>query len=635
MSEPCVSQLTVYPIKSTSGIHLNHALVEPQGLVFDRRFVVARPDGRFVTARTEPKLLQVHSAIAPDGLQLRAPGLESLVLNYAGFADDYRALEIWGQTLQGQFCGAQAADWFSRWLGQPVELLYCGELTQRALQKPLVAEGSEAGELSFADGAPLLLISEASLDDLNRRLEQPVSMAQFRPNLVVKGCEPFAEDSWQRIRIGEVEFELVDPCSRCVLTTLDPLTGEADPAGEPLATLHRFRRGEDGEAYFGQNLVALNSGKLSLYDPVEVLKTQTAPSYPDQAPYRPQPDVPAHLWQSGEWVRLECVAVRDETHDVKTFTFKPVDPIQADYWPGQFICLELEIDGEPVHRNYTLSSAPSRPQRLSITVKRVEGGRVSNWLNDHLRPGDRIRAQAPAGDFHCFAAPQDKVLLLSAGSGVTPMLSMLRWMTDLQLENDVVFVHSARTEADLIARRELELLAQQHGRCQIVYTLTQANPGELRCFRGRVDGSMLETISQLTERQVYCCGPHPFMERAKQTLLSLGLPEGQYFEESFGVRDGDRGTAAPTLEPVKILFDSWDCLVDGATDQTLLEQAEGAGLAIPFSCRGGFCGSCKVKLESGEVEVLQDAGLTEAEREQGYVLACSCRPKTDLVVTQG
>ena len=635
MSEPCVSQLSVYPIKSTSGIHLNHAYMEERGLAFDRRFVVARPDGGFITARTHPRLLLVHSVLTRDGLQLRGPGMDPLALHYADFSDRYQPLTIWDQSMQGQYCGEVAERWFSQLLGEPAQLLHCGALTERA------REGSEAdplvpdGEVSFADGAPLLLISEASLVDLNSRMANPLTMAHFRPNLVVKGCAPFTEDGWKRIRIGEVEFVATHGCSRCVLTTVDPQSAEADPAGEPLATLARYRRAEDGEVYFGQNLVALNSGKISLYDRVEVLETQAAPSYPDSAPVLPQPQLRQQGWPQDALVALRCIHVRDETHDVKTFTFEPPAGQLPDYRPGQFVCLELEIDGEPVHRNYTLSSSPSRPERIAITVKRVEGGRISNWLHDNLKAGDSVPVRAPGGDFHCFAAPQDKVLLLSAGSGITPMLSMLRWMSDLQLDNDVVFLHSAHSEADLIARQELEYLASQHGNCELIYTLTRAKPGDLRCFRGRLDRSMLETVSDLCNRQVYVCGPHPFMQQAKQLLMSLGLPDEHYFEESFGVRGGDSGTLEGEAKAVKILFDSWDSFVDGDTQATLLEQAEKAGVAIPFSCRGGFCGSCKVKLESGEVEVIQDAGLSDAERDSGYVLACSCRPKGDLVVSQG
>ncbi|MFT5722354.1 MAG: hypothetical protein ACI9W6_002683 [Motiliproteus sp.] len=636
MSEIRVSQLSVYPIKSTTGIHLDHALVEERGLAFDRRFVVARPDGQFISARTHPRLLLIQSALLPAGLHLKAPGMAALDLCYSDFPDDfpggYRDLTIWADTFQGQRCGAAADAWLSEYLDQPLQLFYLGPQSHRPrASHPGLAEG----EVSFADGSPLLLISQASLEDLNQRLVNPVRMTQFRPNLVLKGCTPFAEDGWQQIRIGEVVFEVTTPCSRCVLTTIDPGSAVADAGRQPLATLAAYRKGEDGQVYFGQNLVALNRGTISLYDEVEVLSTRAAPVYPDQAPVLVPLPALAHRWQPDTLETLECVAIRTETADVKTFSFRVLDAQKPQYHPGQFICLELELEGEPLHRNYTLSSSPSRPDLLAITVKRVEGGRISNWLNDQLRVGDRVRARAPAGEFHCQNAPLDKLLLLSAGSGITPMLSMLRWMTDLRLDNDIVFLHSGHSEADLIARQEVELLAKQHGRCQLLYTLTQAKPGDLRGFRGRLDRSMLDTVSKLSRRQVYVCGPHPFMQQAKTQLLALGLPENQYFEESFGVREGDPGTVSSAPQKVNILFDSWDTMIEGDTRQTLLEQAEHAGVEIPFSCRGGLCGSCRVKLESGEVEVLADAGLSEADKSNGYVLACSCRPKTDLVLTQG
>ncbi|MFT6915356.1 MAG: hypothetical protein ACJAWL_001661 [Motiliproteus sp.] len=631
-----VSQLSVYPIKSTTGIHLDHALVEELGLALDRRFVVAQLDGRFISARTHPRLLQIQSALLPAGLHLKAPDMAALDLCYSdfpgGFPGGYGDLTIWADTLKGQHCGAAADAWFSEYLGQPLQLLHLGAESHRPrASHPDLAEG----EVSFADGYPLLLIGQASLGDLNQRLVNPVGMAQFRPNLVLKGCAPFAEDSWKQIRIGEVVFEVTTPCSRCVLTTIDPSSAVADAGRQPLATLAKYRSAEDGQICFGQNLVALNRGKISLYDEVEVLSTRPAPVYPDQAPVLQSCLPPAHRWQPDMPETLECVAIRNETADVKTFSFRLLDAFLPRYLPGQFICLELELEGEPLHRNYTLSSSPSRPDLLSITVKRVEGGRVSNWLNDRLRVGDKIRARAPAGEFHCEAAPLDRLLLLSAGSGITPMLSMLRWMTDLQLDNDIVFLHSGHSEADLIARQEIELLAKQHGRCQVLYTLTQAKQGDLRGFRGRLDRSMLDTVSKLSGRQAYVCGPHPFMQQAKTQLLALGLPEDQYFEESFGIRDGDPGTVPAAPQKVSILFDSWDTMAEGDTRQTLLEQAEHAGVEIPFSCRGGFCGSCRVKLESGEVEVLADAGLSEADKADGYILACSCRPKSDLVLTQG
>lgn len=643
MSDIRISQLVVYPIKSTCGIHLSQAFVEARGLSFDRRFVVAKPDGEFITARTHPKLLQVHSALTGNGLHLRAPNIQGLELRYQDFDSEYKPVSIWGQDMQGQFCCAEADQWFSEYLGEPAQLLFCGDETERPIinaEEYLSGNIVKLGDkLSFADAYPLLLASEASLQDLNKRMAKPLDMNRFRPNVVVKGCEPFAEDSWKRVRIGEVEFEVIHGCSRCIMTTVDPETAELDSDKQPLATLGRFRKSQTGDVYFGQNLVPLNSGKLSLYDTLEVLETREPIIYESHAPYLPQPDAvnTDHIWHSDEFTTLQCLSVRNESNnpsgDVKTFTFKTQDGSLAQYMAGQFLCLDLEIEGVPIYRNYTASSSPSRPDRVAITVKRVAGGKVSNWLHDNIKVGDELRARAPSGDFHCFAAPQEKVLLLSAGSGITPMLSMLRWMTDVQLDNDIVFFHSAKTQADIIAFEEVQLLAKQHGRCQVIYTLSQASDDDaMNINRGRLNEDMLKQVPELNERQVFVCGPHPFMRSAKTLLLAQGLPAEQYFEESFGAMDGD---VAVDSKAVNILFDSWDTYVAGDSSTVLLQQAEKAGLSLPFSCRGGFCGQCKVKLKSGEVEQLEDVGLTPQEKEAGYVLACSCLPKTDLVITAG
>lgn len=641
MSVIRISQLIIYPVKSTSGIHLSQVYTEARGLAFDRRFIVTRPDGEAITARTHPKLLQVHSALMSDGLHLRAPAMPALDIRYDTFNNAYRPLEIWGHELKGQYCSVQADKWFSDYLGEQTQLLYCGDETERPVlhveefSRGNVVELSD--KLSFADAYPLLVISEASLDDLNKRMIKPLEMNRFRPNLVVKGCDAFAEDSWKRVRIGDVEFDAVHASSRCILTTIDPETLIPDPDNQPLATLKRFRNGEHG-VYFGYNLIPRNSGKISLYDKIEVLETIKPIVFEDRAPYLPvaKEITGNRIWQAGELAKLECLSIRTDSDNpsgnVKTFTFKHSKEYQANYYAGQFLSLELEIDGIPVYRNYTASSSPSRPDRISITVKRVDGGKVSNWLHDNVKTGDVLNARAPEGDFHCFAAPQDKILLLSAGSGITPMLSILRWMTDMQLDNDIVFFHCALTEDDIIAHEEVKLLAKQHGRCKIVYALSNTEAVKDDFFYGFFDKTMMESISDVNHRQCFVCGSAPFMVNAKKLLLDSGLPQSQYFEESFGEREFD---PKKSTKPATILFDSWDTVVEGDTTLSILEQAEKVGVSIPYSCRSGFCGTCKVKLESGVVDQREDSGLTADEKSEGYILSCSCVPKGDLVITQG
>ncbi len=268
-----LSQLTLYPIKSTAGIKLDRALLRHSGLAFDRRFVVSDSKGKFITARTHPRLLTVHSALSPEGLWLTAPDQPALLIEYAALQSEYGSVSVWGDIIQAQRSPAQYNLWFSELLGLECELLFFGDQSQRQVST------HPEQPVGFADGYPLLLISEASLNDLNNRCSTPVAMDQMRPNLVVSGCDAYAEDSWKRIRIGTLELELVSPCSRCVLTTVDPVTATRHPLKEPFSILKKYRRGSDGQVYFGQNLIALNEGTLSLNDPVEILETRIPEQY--------------------------------------------------------------------------------------------------------------------------------------------------------------------------------------------------------------------------------------------------------------------------------------------------------------------------------------------------------------------
>lgn len=278
-----VSSIHIYPIKSTAGISLPNSKVDELGLAFDRRFIVCDPSGQFITARTEPKLCLVQTTMTSQGLVLSAPNMEVLTLSYKEFTDQYHKVTVWGDEVNGQFCSQKASNWFSDYLQRPCELLYFGQNSHRE-KKP---NTDESRKVAFADGYPLLLISQASLNELNERLlanshnslQQDVSMAQFRPNIVVDDCLPFAEDGWQHIRIGEVEFKVSKPCERCIFTTINPTNGEKHPQQQPLKMLKSFRRDDNGEVLFGQNLIALNKGTISQGDTLTVLSTQNPPTF--------------------------------------------------------------------------------------------------------------------------------------------------------------------------------------------------------------------------------------------------------------------------------------------------------------------------------------------------------------------
>lgn len=265
-----LTELYIYPIKSTKGIQLPQALVEEKGLENDRRYMLVDSEGSFITGRTHPQLTQVSIEFSKKGLFVSAPNQPSFYIQPEQFTDNTLSVEIWSDTVQAQHCAPEYDRWFSTFLKQPCQLVYLSENSLRCVK-------NKQNQVSFADGYPLLLINQASVDQLNSRLKQPVSALHFRPNLLIKGDTPFIEDSWARIKIGEVEFEVSKPCSRCTFTNVDPKTGISD-LEQPLKTLAQFRY-HQGDIDFGQNLIPLNQGIIRSGDEIQVLAMQSVPLY--------------------------------------------------------------------------------------------------------------------------------------------------------------------------------------------------------------------------------------------------------------------------------------------------------------------------------------------------------------------
>ena len=265
-----LSTLYRYPLKSGAGERLDQAWCGPLGLHGDRRWMlIDASNGRFLTQRSMPAmaLLQLRWQ-GEDGVRLSAPGRPDLEVSVPAASAPLRGSFIWREVLRVPDCGDEVAQWLSDFLGRAVRLVYLPE--GDAIQVDL--NYARDGELTtFTDGFPFMLISQASLDDLCARIGRPLDMLRFRPNLVVAGCEPYAEDSWKRIRIGTLEFRVVKPCTRCAIPLLDPATAQRSADLEPMATLLTYRKGRDG-VFFGQNLIAEGTGPLVEGMPVEVIE---------------------------------------------------------------------------------------------------------------------------------------------------------------------------------------------------------------------------------------------------------------------------------------------------------------------------------------------------------------------------
>ena len=256
----------IYPLKSCAPLAREAASVTARGLEHDRRWMVIDDANRCLTGRELPRLTLIRALPTDDGILFSAPDHADLNVQIPHGGERVRA-QVFDDVVEPLFADSAAHAWISAVLRQSCRIVYMDAQCAR----PVDADYAQSGdEVSFADGFPLLLISQASLDHLNAKLKTPVSMLRFRPNLVVDGTDAHAEDAWKRIRIGDAEFDLVKTCSRCVFTTVDFTRGERDPSGEPLRTLITYRRTPKGVT-FGQNLVPRGTGIVRIGASVEIL----------------------------------------------------------------------------------------------------------------------------------------------------------------------------------------------------------------------------------------------------------------------------------------------------------------------------------------------------------------------------
>ena len=264
-----LSEINIYPVKSLKGIPLESAVVEERGLQFDRRWMLADENKQFITQREVPRMATVKIDVDANGMTASRNG-SSITVSPEPSTGETAYVQVWGSKVKAEFYPQEIHKWFTDAIGFECSLVSMPESTKRIVS-PDYAVRKFVDTVSFADGYPFMLLGEASLADLNTRLAEPVPMNRFRPNFVVAESEPFDEDSWKRIRIGSTEFHVVKPCARCVLTTVDQVTGVKN-GKEPLKTLSEYRT-FNNKVLFGQNLIADTTGAtVRVGDEVEILE---------------------------------------------------------------------------------------------------------------------------------------------------------------------------------------------------------------------------------------------------------------------------------------------------------------------------------------------------------------------------
>jgi ferredoxin-NADP reductase len=311
------------------------------------------------------------------------------------------------------------------------------------------------------------------------------------------------------------------------------------------------------------------------------------------------------------------------------------DPIELV--PGQFFTLLVDVDGQTLRRAYSAASSCVDTSRVRLATKRVDGGRVSNYLNDELRQGQLIRALGPSGDFTCAPAPNDArhIILIAGGSGITPMMSIAASIVDLEPGSRVTLIYGNRGYDDIIFRDELAALAERAaGRFAVRHVLSDP-PADWTGGVGILEPAVLAPVLDSAEQAddlpgtYYVCGPEPMMIAARQLLVDRGIDADAIHEERFTQPHMRAGAnvvpiGAPQTVNVRVAGDQSDITVEPG--ETILDAGLAAGLPMKYSCAMGGCGACKVKLHDGSVISEEPNCLTATERDKGYVLACVSRP---------
>jgi ferredoxin-NADP reductase/Fe-S-cluster-containing hydrogenase component 2 len=333
--------------------------------------------------------------------------------------------------------------------------------------------------------------------------------------------------------------------------------------------------------------------------------------------------------------KLRLADVAAVSHNVKTFRFKDPGggPVPFAYLPGQFLTMHVAPRGIATRRSYTIASTPSWQDRIEITVKREDHGLVSRWLHDELVVGDLVEIEGPSGTFIFSGKEAERVVLIGAGVGITPMLSAVRYLTETHWPGRVFLILGFRAPSDFLFREELAQLQAANANLEVTVTMSHPRHEPWSGPVGRIDAALLASaVPDLTSHRVHVCGPPAMMDAVKAALVALGVAEGQIKSEAFGTvkRDPTAMRARSSEVAGKVYFQASEVAAPVPAGTTILDAADGAGVFIDNACRSGTCASCRVKLLSGRVKMAVQDALTREDKADGYILACQAEIEGDV-----
>ncbi|MDO6512123.1 flavin reductase family protein [Celeribacter halophilus] len=347
-------------------------------------------------------------------------------------------------------------------------------------------------------------------------------------------------------------------------------------------------------------------------------------------PAFPKAGVPRH---PVERLTVKLKAKRRETPDTMSFVFEVMEGVLRHY-PGQAVSLDLPVPQGTVTRTFTVASAPNLNNWFELTIKAAPDGYATRWMQEVLAVGDEITGRGAFGTFSIMYYPNTPLLLIGGGSGFTPMMSTLRWLSERGETTDVVVIQVARSKKDLLFREELDQIVTQMSTIKLFNVLSAPRKGEAWSgYRGRPDRAMIRAmVPDAYRRQTLCCGPIGFMDHMGKVLRAEGLDRARFLTESFGQKMAVPQDVVQPINGDGITVSIGAQTFDVAPDVPLSTSLAAAGKRIPTGCGEGQCGTCRVRLLEGEIEMDHQGGLSQQEEHQGYILACCTRPKTAIKI---
>lgn len=340
--------------------------------------------------------------------------------------------------------------------------------------------------------------------------------------------------------------------------------------------------------------------------------------------------------------QLRIGSIVTETPSVKTFRLLPASSeaqLPFTFVPGQFLNVAFWIGGARMNRSYSISSSPTQRKHVEVTVRREPRGAVSRHIDDLLKVGDEIEAGGPVGRFTFTGSEANSIVLIAGGVGITPMMSITRYLTEHSWPGDIFFFYACRAPADFIFAKEVAALELANPKLHVIVTMSGAEGTDWKGPRGRLTKELFEQwVPDLPSRRIHLCGPPTMMDATTEILTELGVPADQIKTEAFGAVKPAPAAAGITVKPATpatgplVTFSKNNKSAKIHADQTILELSEELAIGIEFSCRVGTCGVCKTKMTAGEVDMAVQDALDADDKVNGIILACQAKPTADVAV---